>query len=132
MARVKRGTTANKRRRKILRQAKGFRWGRKSKEKLARQALMKAWTYAYRDRRTRKRDMRALWQVKINAAARANGATYSTFISALKRKGIGLNRKVLSDIAVDYPEVFKSLVENADVASEKNASPVATGQSDDE
>ena len=85
MTRVKRGTMAHKRRKKIIKQAKGFKWGRKSKYKLAKDALKHAWSYAYRDRRRKKRDFRQLWQIKINAAARENGLTYSQFTNKLKK-----------------------------------------------
>jgi large subunit ribosomal protein L20 len=110
MARVKRGTTAHKKRERLLKQTKGYRWGRKSKEREARQALMKAWTYSYRDRRTKKRDFRRLWQVKINAAARANNTTYSSLIHALKEKNVALDRKTLADLAENEPKVFSSVV----------------------
>jgi len=111
MTRVKRGTIALKRRRKILKYTKGFRWGRKSKERAAKEALLHAWTHAFRGRKEKKRDHRALWQVKINAAARNNGITYSKLISALKLKNIKINRKILADLAQNEPAAFKSLVE---------------------
>ncbi|MEX2054085.1 MAG: 50S ribosomal protein L20 [Candidatus Colwellbacteria bacterium] len=122
MPRARKGTTTAKKRRKILRAVKGFKWNRKSKVRLARQALMKAGVYAYRDRRTRKRDKRGLWQVKINAAARANGTTYSQFISALHKKDILLNRKMLADLAENEPETFKSVVDVLDSSPEKPVS----------
>jgi len=112
MPRVKKGAQTTKKRRALLRHTKGYRWGRKSKKKLARQALFKAWTYAYRDRRTRKRDFRQLWQVKINAGARENGTTYSRLMGAMKKDGIGLDRKILADLAENEPKVFKSFVES--------------------
>ncbi|MDP3953372.1 MAG: 50S ribosomal protein L20 [bacterium] len=111
MPRARKGTTTVRKRRKLLRAAKGFKWNRKSTVRLARQALMKAGVYAYRDRRTRKRDKRSLWQVKINAAARNNGTTYSQFTFALKKKNILLNRKMLADLAENEPETFKRVVE---------------------
>ncbi len=108
--RVKRGTTHLKRRRNLLKKTKGYRWDRKSKPKLAKVAVTKAGVYAYRDRRVRKRDFRKLWQVRINAAARLNGLTYSSFIYALKKNKIELDRKVLAQLAVEYPKVFAALV----------------------
>lgn len=110
MPRVKRGKNKNKRRRKILKQTKGFRWHRKNKKKAAKQALMKAWSYAFRDRRQKKRDFRKLWNVRINAAARNHGLKYSEFIHLLKKNDIKLNRKVLSDMAKDNPSEFEQVV----------------------
>lgn len=111
MVRVKRGKTAHKRRKNVLKYTKGFRWGRKSKYKAAKEALFHAWSYAYRDRRRKKRDFRALWNIKINAGARANGIVYSKFIKALKDKKIELDRKILADLAENNPEIFKKIVE---------------------
>lgn len=111
MPRVKRGTHHVKRRTNILKKAKGYRWGRKSKLKLAQTAVAKAGKYAYRDRRAKKRTMRALWQVRLNAAVRESGMSYSAFIAAAKRKGVALDRKVLSSVAADRPEVFRKIVE---------------------
>jgi large subunit ribosomal protein L20 len=111
MVRVKRGKTAHKRRKYLLKQAKGFRWGRKSKYKLAKQALQKAWSYAYRDRRTKKRDFRQLWQTQISAACKKYNLSYSKFIYGLKEKKVGLNRKILANLAVDFPKIFKKIVE---------------------
>jgi large subunit ribosomal protein L20 len=113
MVRVKRGTTANKRRKNLLKHAKGFMWGRKSKYKAAKEALMHAWSYAYRDRRTKKRDFRGLWQMQINAACREHGMSYSKFIAGLKKHNIDLDRKVLSELAKTQPEIFKQIVEKA-------------------
>ncbi|MBI4217324.1 MAG: 50S ribosomal protein L20 [Parcubacteria group bacterium] len=110
MPRVKRGTTAKKRRKHVLQHAKGFTWGRKSKYRLAKDALRHAWTYAYRDRKANKRTMRALWQVQVNAAARANGVTYSRFMGQLKKKNIALDRKVLAQLAEQKPEIFQKLL----------------------
>ena len=121
MPRVRKGAQTARKRRSILRHTKGFRWGRKSKKKAAQQALLKAWTYAYRDRRVRKRDFRALWQVKINAAARENGTTYSRFIDALNKSGAIVDRKILADLAENEPNAFKGVVE-AVGASSNNAS----------
>ncbi len=112
MPRVKRGTTASKRRKNILQHTKGFRWGRKSKFKQAKEALMHAWTYAFRDRRTKKRNFRRLWQLRINSACRQEGLRYSEFINFLKKKNIELDRKVLSQLAENNPEAFKKIVES--------------------
>lgn len=112
MVRVKRGQTAHKRRKRLLKQAKGFKWGRKSKYRLAKQALMKAWTYAYRDRRRKKREARALWQVQIGAGLKPVDLSYSKFIGLLKKKNIGLDRKILAQLAKEKPEIFKKVVES--------------------
>jgi len=111
MTRVKRGVTAHKRRQSIIKQAKGFKWGRKSKYKLAKDALKHAWTYAYRDRKVKKRDFRRLWQIKINAAVRQQGITYSRFIEALKKANIELDRKILANLAEKKPGIFTKIVE---------------------
>lgn len=111
MPRVKRGVIAHKRREKILRYTKGFRWGRKSKERAAKEALLHAWTHAFRGRKQKKRDFRRLWNVRINAAVRAEGLTYSKFVAALKKKGMKLDRKILADLAVNEPQVFKKIAE---------------------
>lgn len=111
MPRVKRGKTKRKRKKKIIKAAKGYRWNRKNKYKAAKEALMKAWTYKYRDRKQKKRDFRKKWQTQINAACRQNGTTYSRFIHDLKENNIELNRKILAEIAKTNPETFTSLVE---------------------
>jgi len=111
MTRVKRGVMAHKRRKKIIKQAKGFKWGRKSKYKLAKDALKHAWTHAYVDRKKKKRDFRRLWQIKINAASRANGLTYSKFINKLKKAKIEIDRKILAHLAEKQPDVFRKIVE---------------------
>ena len=129
MPRARKGTQTAKKRRSVLRHTKGYRWGRKSKNKAAKVALMRAWTYAYRERRARKRDFRSLWQVKINAAARENGTTYSRFISALTKSNVILDRKTLADLAENEPEAFKSVVETVG-ASLNGASK--DGSADDE
>ncbi|MBC6417255.1 MAG: 50S ribosomal protein L20 [Rhodospirillales bacterium] len=116
MARVKRGVTAHARHKKILQQAKGFRGRSKNNYRLALQRLEKALQYAYRDRRNRKRDFRSLWIQRINAGARQHGLTYSQFVYGLKTAGIGLDRKILADLAVREPESFKSLAEQAGAA----------------
>lgn len=110
MPRVKRGTTHVKRRKNILSRTKGMMWGRKSKIKQARTASVKAGANAYVGRKLKKRDNRATMQVRINAAARENGTTYSKLIKALGDKNISLNRKMLSEIAMHHPEVFKKIV----------------------
>ena len=113
MTRVKRGTTSIRRRRKILGYTKGFRWGGRSKERLARERLLHAWTHAFMDRRKKKGDFRRLWTVRINAGVRAHGLSYSQFIQLLKKHNIQLDRKVLADIAEHHPAVFKKIVEVA-------------------
>lgn len=112
MPRVKRGKTHVKKRKKILKAAKGYKWGRKKKIKLAKVAVTKAGAYAHRDRRNKKRDIRRLWQVKINAGVRANGMTYSKFMDAMKKKKVELDRKVLADLAENNPKLFTKLVES--------------------
>lgn len=111
MTRVKRGKTAHKKRKHLLRYAKGFRWGRKSKYKLAKDAMYHAWKYAYRDRRTKKREFRKLWQTQINAACRKSEISYSRFISNLKKNKIELDRKILSDLVRNHPQIFEKIVE---------------------
>lgn len=111
MARVKRGTTANKRRKNVLKHTKGFKWGRKSKYKQAKQALQKAWVYSYRDRKVKKRDMRKLWQIQISAATKTHGISYSKFMHGLKKNKIELDRKILAQLAHEQPDIFKQIVE---------------------
>ena len=113
MPRVKRGVTARARHKKVLALAKGFRGRRKNVYRVAKQAVMKASQYAYRDRRNRKRDFRRLWIARINAAARELGMTYSQFINGMNKAGITLDRKVLADIAVHDKAAFASIVEQA-------------------
>ena len=110
MTRIKRGATANKKRKSILKYTKGFKWGRKSKERAAKEALLHAWTHAFKGRKEKKRSFRGLWQIKINAAARENELTYSQLISLLKKKGVALDRKILADLAENEPETFKQIV----------------------
>ena len=110
MPRVKRGVTARARHKKVLALAKGYRGRRKNVFRVAKQAVMKAGQYAYRDRRTRKRVFRALWIARINAGARSHGVTYSRFIAGLKKASIELDRKVLADMAVNDPAAFGSIV----------------------
>jgi len=111
MPRVKRGKHHLKRRKNLLRHTKGYMWGRKSKIKLAKVAFLKAGAYAYRDRRNKKRDMRGLQIIKINAASRANGFSYSRLVNKLKNAGIELDRKILSQLAEKHPAIFKKIVE---------------------
>ncbi len=111
MARVKRGTLRTKKRRKILRQTKGFFHHRKSHLREARQALFKAGQYAYRDRRKKKATFRALWHAQLNAAVRPYGFSYSVFLHALHQKGVLVNRKMLSLLAREHPAVFAKIVE---------------------
>jgi large subunit ribosomal protein L20 len=110
MPRVKRGTIAHKHREKTLKYTKGFKWGRKSKERAAKEALLHAWVHAFRGRKEKKRTFRQLWNVKINAAARAEGMSYSAFIAALKKANIKIDRKILADLAEHEPEVFKKVL----------------------
>jgi large subunit ribosomal protein L20 len=110
MARVKRGTVAAKKRRSILKHTKGFRWGRKSKERAAKEALLHAWSHSFRGRKEEKRVMRTGWQAKINASARIEGLPYNKLIHILKTNDIKLDRKVLADIAENEPAVFKKIV----------------------
>ncbi len=110
MARVKRGTTKNKRRKNILAQTKGYRFDRSSKERVAREAIFHAGTYAFRHRRAKKRDFRQLWSIRINAAARPLGFSYSKLIDALKKAKITLDRKVLSQLAQNHPETFQRVL----------------------
>ncbi|HZR03021.1 MAG TPA: 50S ribosomal protein L20 [Burkholderiales bacterium] len=113
MPRVKRGVTARARHQKILDQAKGYRGRRKNVFRVANEAVMKAGQYAYRDRRRRKRDFRALWIARINAAARECGLTYSAFINGLKKASIELDRKVLADLAVFDKSAFEKIATQA-------------------
>ena len=111
MPRVKRGVTARARHKKVLALAKGFRGRRKNVYRIAKQAVMKAGQYAYRDRRAKKREFRRLWIARINAGSRALGVTYSKFMAGLKKACIEVDRKVLADMAVNDPAAFGSIVE---------------------
>ena len=111
MPRVKRGVTARARHKKVLALAKGFRGRRKNVFRIAKQAVMKAGQYAYRDRRAKKRVFRQLWIARINAASRELGVTYSKFMAGLKKANIDIDRKVLADMAVNDPAAFGSIVE---------------------
>ncbi|MGE5425557.1 MAG: 50S ribosomal protein L20 [Bacillota bacterium] len=110
MPRVKRGTTHVKKRRKLLQQVKGYKWGRKNLIKLAKTARTKAGAHAFRDRRKKKRDMRAAWQIKINAFVREHGYSYSRFMGALKAAGVTVDRKILADLAVNNKKVLAEMI----------------------
>ena len=113
MARIKRAVNAHKKRRKVFKLAKGY-WGSKSKQyRTASEQVRRSLHYAYEGRKMRKRDFRRLWIVRINAAARLSGMSYSTFINGLKKKNIDVNRKMLADLAVNDPAAFAQLVEIA-------------------
>jgi large subunit ribosomal protein L20 len=116
MPRVKRGVIARAAHKKVLQRAKGFRGRRKNVFRIANEAVMRAEQYAYRDRRNKKRDFRALWITRINAAAREHGLTYSVFMNALKKAEIAVDRKVLADIAVVDKAAFAKFVERARAA----------------
>ena len=116
MARTKRGVTSHAKHKKVLKFVKG-QWGRrKNTIRVAKQAMEKALQYAYRDRRAKKREFRALWIQRINASVRAEGLTYSKFINGLNKSGIKLDRKILAEIAYDNPEAFKTIVKKAQSA----------------
>lgn len=110
MSRVKKGVNALKTRRNVLKQVKGYRFGRSKKEKQAYEAIAHAGTYAFAHRRDKKGDFRRLWNVRLNSALRQNGLSFSKFIGSLKKKSISLNRKMLSDIAASKPETFSRLL----------------------
>lgn len=111
MARVKRSKIAMKRRRNVLKRAKGYQFGRSKKEVEAKVALRKAGAHAFAHRRDKKNDMRKLWNVRMNAALRELGTTYSKFINALKKKDIKLDRKIMADLAENHPTIFNKVVE---------------------
>lgn len=110
MPRVKRGTQHVKRRKSLLEKTKGMMWGRKNKIRLARTAVLKAGAHALRDRRAKKRSFRRLWTVKINAAVRPSGLSYSRFIDGLKKAGIEVDRKILAVLAEKHPAVFQQII----------------------
>ncbi len=112
MTRIKRGVAAGKRRKNLLKRTKGFSNRRSTNFVYARQALLKADSYAYRDRKNKKRDMRALWLIRLGAALRENNTTWSKFAPVFKKSGALLNRKTLSELAVQYPTVFDQLVKS--------------------
>jgi len=111
MTRVKAGITRRRRHKKVLAATKGYRGARRTRFKAAKEAMIKARAYSYRDRRNRKRDFRRLWITRVNAACRMHGMTYSHFMNSLKQNNIGLNRKMLSEIAIRHPAAFKSIVD---------------------
>ncbi|MCL2174112.1 50S ribosomal protein L20 [Candidatus Saccharibacteria bacterium] len=111
--RIKRGVTTSRRHKKILKAAKGMDHSRRRSFRLAKQGVIRALQYAYRDRRNKKRDLREVWITRINAAARENGTTYSALMAAMKTKGIQLNRKILADLAAREPEAFAAVVKTA-------------------
>jgi large subunit ribosomal protein L20 len=112
MTRIKRGVAAHKRRKNLLKRAKGFDNRRSTNFPLAREALLHADKYSYRDRRNKKRDFRALWLIRANAALRENGTTWSRFAGVMKKENIKLNRKMLAELAVRHPEVFDKMVKS--------------------
>jgi large subunit ribosomal protein L20 len=116
MARVKRGTTSHARHKKVLKLAKGYRGRNSTNYRIALEKVEKGLQYAYRDRKNRKREFRALWIQRINAGARVHGVTYSKLMAGLKQAGIEIDRKVLSDLAISEPESFTSLVKQAQAA----------------
>jgi large subunit ribosomal protein L20 len=116
MARIKRGVTAHARHKKVVKQAEGYRGRNKNVYRAAIERVEKGLQYAYRDRRVRKRNFRALWIQRINAGAREHGLTYSQFMNGIHKAGIEVDRKVLADLAVREPEAFKSLVDQAQAA----------------
>ncbi len=111
MPRIKRGVTASKRRSNLLKRVKGFKWRRKSNYRAAKEALIKAGKYSYRDRRNKKRTFRALWILRLNNALRQNDWKYSTFIKYLRDNTINLDRKILSSLAMNEPEIFKRMID---------------------
>jgi len=117
MARVKRGTTKNKRRKNILAQTKGYRFARSKKERTAKEAIFHAGAYAFRHRRAKKREFRNLWTLRINAAVRPLGLSYSRFIDVLKKSNVNLDRKSLAALAKDYPETFARVVSKLEARS---------------
>jgi large subunit ribosomal protein L20 len=121
MARVKRGTTASARHKEVIKLAKGYRGRASSCFRVAIEKLEKGLRYAYRDRKAKKRDMRSLWIVRINAGVRELGLTYARFMNGLKRAGVELDRKQIADLAATEPEAFKALVDQAKAALAKDA-----------
>ena len=113
MTRVKGGPVTRRRKKRTLKETKGFNWGRKSKFKLAKDALRHAWTHAFQDRRKKKRVFRTVWQVQIGAACKKYDLSYSKFIHGLKKSKIEINRKMLAKLAIDYPKIFKAIIEKA-------------------
>ncbi|MBU3895740.1 50S ribosomal protein L20 [Patescibacteria group bacterium] len=112
MVRIKRGTNANKRRKNILKLTKGFKWGRKSKYRLAKDAMKHAWKWSYRDRKVKKRTARQGWQAIINGSCRPLGITYSRLIDGMKKKQVVIDRKILAQLAKENPEIFQKIIES--------------------
>ena len=113
MARAKKGVNALKRRRNVLKQVKGYRFGRSTKERMAKEAIFHAGSYAFKHRRAKKREFRQLWTIRINAALREGGfPSYSKFVGMLKKKNVALDRKSLATLAKDYPEIFTRVAQN--------------------
>jgi len=110
MSRVKRGSKATQKRKKLLKYTKGFKWGRKSKERAAKEALLHAWTNAFTGRKEKKRDFRALYNTKIGIASKEQGISYSKFIHALSKANVKLDRKILADLAEHQPAIFNQIV----------------------
>lgn len=110
MTRVKRGTIAHARRKRLLKHAKGFMWRRKTHFRAAKEATLHAWSFQFADRKKKKRDFRRLWQIQINAAARENGISYSKLMNKLKKENIELDRKMLANLAENHPEVLKKII----------------------
>lgn len=110
--RIKRGKSHLKHRKNLLKLTKGYRWGRKSKIKLAKTAVLKAGSYAFRDRRNKRREFKKLWQIRINAAARQAGTKYSALMDKLHKAGIKLDKKILADLAMNHPMVFNKMAES--------------------
>jgi large subunit ribosomal protein L20 len=125
MSRVKGGTTTRKRHQKVLERAKGFRGARSKLFRVAKNAVIKAMTYSYRDRRQRRRELRKLWIIRINAAVREHGLSYSQFMYGLKQANIVLDRRVLAKLAVDDATAFAELVKSAQAACAAAAQPAA-------
>lgn len=121
MARVSRGKTSHARHKKVLKLAKGYQGRNKSNFRIAIEKVEKGLQYAYRDRRAKKRNFRALWIQRINAGTREHGVTYSQFMNGLSKAGVDLDRKVLADLAMNEPETFKALVDQAQAALSQNA-----------
>jgi len=117
MPRVKRGVQKRKRKKNIIKQTKGYKWRRKSTFKEAKQAVMKAGSYAFRDRKAKKRVFRREWQAQINKAVREYGLSYSKFMNLLKKSGITLNRKILAKLSLEHPEIFKEIVEKVKLST---------------
>ncbi|MFA6407698.1 MAG: 50S ribosomal protein L20 [Candidatus Paceibacterota bacterium] len=110
MTRVKRGTLAHKKREKLLKLTKGFKWGRKSKERAAKEALLHSMSRMFKGRKEKKREFRALWQTRVSAGARTEGMSYSVLMGSLKKKKVEIDRKILADLAANEPKVFAKIV----------------------